>query len=77
LTWADELGAVDRAMHAGLGRPLFEQVVAQIPASWLAWPGEEERPQWYRQAYVDYLAHRLSISERFVEEAEGARRRLV
>jgi hypothetical protein len=77
LPWADQLDAVDRAMHAELGRPLFERVVAQIPGPWLVWRGEEERPDWYRRAYVDYLAHRLSISERFVEEANDARRRLV
>ncbi len=77
LPWADQLGTVDGAMHATLGRPLFEHVVAQIPATWLAWNGAQEHPEWYRQAYVDYLAHRLAISERFVEEAEDARRRLV
>ena len=77
LPWAGQLGAADRAMRAALGRPLFERVVAHIPAPWLAWAGEREGPQWFRQGYVDFLAHRLAVSERFVEEAQDARRRLV
>lgn len=77
LPWADDLRAVDDAMHAALERPLFERIVAQIPVPWLEWEGEAQSPEWYRQAYVDYFLHRLSISGRFVEEAEDARRSLV
>jgi hypothetical protein len=76
LPWVEDLRSVDAAMHAALDRPLFESVVGQIPVPWLEWEGESQSPAWYRQAYVDYFLHRLSISERFVEEAEDAKRRL-
>ena len=77
LPWAEQLGPVDRAMHEQLNRTIFERIAAQIPAPWLAWDGEGQSPDWYRQAYVDYLVHRLAISQCFVEEAEDAQRRLV
>jgi len=77
LSWADDLRAVDGAMHETLEQSLFEGIVDQVPAPWLDWEGDPQPPEWYRRAYVDYFMHRLAISERFVEEAEDARRRLI
>jgi hypothetical protein len=68
LPWADALIDVAAEMKQQLEAKLFEEIVAQVPASWLP----EER----RDAYPSLLSRRLAASH-FVEEAIRARAMLV
>lgn len=71
LPQADSIREVDAEMAARLPAPVIEQILAQVPDSWLAAGGGD--PSTQRRAYVDYLLKRLELRDRFVEEAVRAR----
>jgi hypothetical protein len=77
LPLADKLPEVESALKSQLGRRVFESVVAQIPDHWLESEEVFESPDRHREAYVEYLDHRLSVSQVFVEEARNAREHLI
>ena len=58
-------------------RPLFEEVLADVPDAWLLPEPGAATPAAKRAAYVDYLVARLDAAPLFVEEAVSARNALV
>jgi len=67
LRWASDLAGADAALRPLLSEALFEEIVSQIPKSWLA---PDRRP-----GYVTYLTIRLAHASLFVGKAvEEARR---
>ena len=74
LPWADGLPEADRALSAKLDRAILEDIVAQVPDSWLLAADAFADPATMRAAYVDYLVRRLEQRQAFVQEAIDARR---
>jgi len=77
LSMADKLSEVENTLKSQLNRTVFESIVAQIPDHWLESDEAFESPDRYREAYVEYLDHRLGVSQVFVEEANSARKHLI
>ncbi len=77
LPLADKLSEVEGPLKSQLNRTLFESIVAQIPDHWLESEEAFESPNRHREAYVEYLEHRLGVSQLFVEEANSARAHLI
>lgn len=75
LPLAQKLHEADQAIRAELDGSLLERIVAQVPDTWLDSGPDFATPEGYRQGYVTFLVHRLSVSRSFVEEADGARTR--
>jgi hypothetical protein len=71
LPWASRLEEADRRLRPRLDEGLFQRVVEQIPAGWLA----DEAGM--RAGYVEFLTQRLAAAAAFVEEAVNARAKLV
>ena len=74
LPWAEGLPEADRALAAKLDRALLDDIVAQVPDSWLQAADAFADPATMRAAYVDYLVLRLEQRQAFVQEAIDARR---
>ncbi len=74
LPWAEGLPEADRALAAKLDRALLDDIVAQVPDSWLHAADAFADPATMRAAYVDYLVLRLEQRQAFVQEAIDARR---
>jgi hypothetical protein len=70
---AGEIEKADRDAHAIFSISFFEDLVNLIPDTWLKGNGAFKGPADYRKGYVDFLSHRLQVSEIFVEEAVRAR----
>jgi hypothetical protein len=67
LRWASDIAVADAALRPRLSEALFEEIVNQIPETWL--------PPERRAGYVTYLTARLAHASLFVEKAvEEARR---
>jgi hypothetical protein len=77
LPLADKLADIDRLFKKHLNRSIFENIVAQIPDQWLESGNRFKSLGEHRRAYVEYLEHRLEVSQYFVEEANSARAQLV
>jgi hypothetical protein len=73
LALASEILNADQDAHAIFSRSYFEDLVNLIPAAWLNGNTAFKAPADYRKGYVDFLSHRLQVSEIFVEEAVRAR----
>jgi len=74
---ADRIEEVDGALRARLGPALFSEVLGNVPDAWLRPEPGIATPAAKRAAYVRYLVERLNAAPLFVEEAIGARTRLV
>ncbi len=72
---ASELRSADARFRSLLGRDAFEDIVVDVPDSWLTQVGET--PEALRAIYVEFLLNRLEASNIFVEEAERARESVV
>ena len=77
LALASEISIVDQEAHAIFSTSYFEDLVNLIPAAWLNGNAAFKAPTDYRRGYVDFLSHRLQVSEIFVEEAVRARSLLI
>jgi len=77
LPLADEIQNLNGQLMGRLNRAFFEAVVAQIAENWLPPENKFDSPQALRQAYVDYLVHRMEVSQTFVEEAVRARSQIL
>lgn len=75
LPWASQIAEVAETLPLRLDRAFFEELVAAIPADWLAngEPGVPER----RAGYLDFFMRRLANSRAFVDEAVEAHAKLV
>jgi hypothetical protein len=74
LPWADALPEADQALSAKLDHGILEEIVAQVPDSWLQAADAFADPATMREAYTDYLLRRLEQRQAFVREAIDARR---
>ena len=74
LPWAEGLPEADRALAAKLDRALLDDIVAQVPDSWLQAADAFADPATMRAAYIEYLVLRLEQRQAFVQEAIDARR---
>jgi hypothetical protein len=72
LPFANRLAEVDASLAARLTPDVIRAVTGEIPESWLE--GDAVR---MREAYAEYLLARLEPPRSFVEEAKGARARVV
>ena len=77
LPWATRLAEVDAPLQARLTDETLAQIVAEIPADWLADDPAIGNADEQRAAYLGYLTARRDASELFVEEALHARAQLV
>jgi hypothetical protein len=73
LPWADRIEALDSALRSKLGRPVFSEILENVPDAWLLPEPGITTPADKRAAYVGYLVERLSAASLFVEEASRAR----
>lgn len=69
LPFAGQLREADAALSAQLTPQLIHEIVAAIPASWLAGEPTFASADEHRAAYVRYLLNRLEAPRTFVEEA--------
>jgi hypothetical protein len=76
LSFADSLSEVDKRLSDRLNRDIVHQIVNQIPDEWLDHDADFAGFDEHREAYVNYLVHRLEASSIFVEEAINARNQL-
>jgi hypothetical protein len=72
LSRAGPIPAADASLRPRLTSSLLEEMVALIPAGWLALD-QHFSPAEARGAYLAYLHHRTESADAFVEEAERAR----
>jgi hypothetical protein len=77
LSWAARIPESDAAVRPLLTRPVFDNVLAQVPDDWLVPAPGIETPRQKRAAYIDYFLRRLNAAPQFVEEAIRARADLV
>jgi hypothetical protein len=61
MKWATRIAQIDPILQAKLSRPLFEEIMENVPELWL--PADQ------RANYVNYFVLRLESASRFVEEA--------
>ena len=73
LPHASGLAAVDAELSSQLTPAFLGELVAAVPGEWLADAGGEAR----RADYLRYFVERLATPREFVEEAIGARARLL
>ena len=74
LPFASDVGAADERLFPRLGRALFDELVSAIPDAWLPDDATIGDAAAQRRAYVRYLDRRLATRQRFVQEADRARR---
>ena len=74
LPFAGEVAEADERLAPRLGTAVFEELVSAIPATWLPDDPRVGDGAMQRRAYVRYLERRLAARQRFVEEADRARR---
>jgi hypothetical protein len=74
LPFAGPIDEADRRLAPLLDRALFARLAADIPDLWLPDDRNAGDADGQRAAYVRYLERRLAGRDRFVEEAERARR---
>src|SRR5689334_11340649 len=74
LPFAGEMTAADERIAPRLGTALFESLASAIPDTWLPDDAVIGDAAAQRRAYVRYLDRRLAARQRFVEEADRARR---
>jgi hypothetical protein len=73
LRFAGSLGQIDERMSPRLSTELIESIIALIPEDWLVRESPFTEVKQHREAYVQYLSHRLKLPHLFVEEAIRAR----
>ncbi|MEM7017606.1 MAG: HipA family kinase [Pseudomonadota bacterium] len=71
------LGEADTFAKSKLNKEIITSIVTEVPGSWLLEGVPFETPQAHRDAYVEYLMHRLTHSANFVEEAKRSHAALV
>ena len=69
LPFANDLGAADAAMAAGLTSDRIAAITALIPDDWLDDDPHYASKEAHRAAYADYFAQRLHAPRAFAEEA--------
>ncbi|MCF2488776.1 HipA family kinase [Dyadobacter sp. CY347] len=74
---ASEIESVDIEFKSILNVEKIEAVVSLIPDDWLLRDAPFETAEDHRQAYVKFLASRLSVSDIFVKGANDARAALI
>lgn len=72
LPFATQIADVDAGMAVMLPDAEIERIVGLVPDSWLVDEPAFDSPAAYRQAYIDYLQHRLRVRAAFVQEAVRA-----
>lgn len=72
LPFASELRAVDSLMTERLAPDIIDSIIKLIPDAWLVESPFSENTQ-HRDAYIEYLLHRLEPPHIFLEEAIRAR----
>ena len=77
LRYAGDIEAVDQEFKAILKIEQIEAIVSLIPDDWLLRDAPFESADAHRQAYVKFLASRLSVSDVFVKGANDARAALI
>lgn len=77
LRYASEMEAIDHEFTAILGVEQIEAIVSLIPDDWLLRDAPFESAEAHREAYVKFLASRLSVSDVFVKGANDARAALI
>ncbi|RPI65863.1 MAG: aminotransferase class I and II [Ignavibacteriales bacterium] len=73
LPFADSFLEVDKEMKSKITKKLIEDIINQIPDSWLTGDSAFSSINKYKEAYIKYLSMRLQQSHLFVEEAIRAR----
>ena len=77
LSLADKIQDLNGQLKDRLTRSFFENLVAKLPDDWLPPEQKFDSSRALRQAYVDYLVHRMEVSQIFVEEAIRARSQIL
>lgn len=77
LRYAADIESVDAEIKSILDVEKIEAVVSLIPDDWLLHDAPFETAEEHRQAYVKFLASRLSVSDVFVKGANDARAALI
>ncbi|MCE7070248.1 aminotransferase class I and II [Dyadobacter sp. CY327] len=77
LRYAADIESVDAEFKSILDVEKIEAVVSLIPDDWLLRDAPFETAEEHRQAYVKFLASRLSVSDVFVKGANDARAALI
>jgi len=67
---AKEIRKADAQCRSLLNREVFETIVQKIPYVWLEGDTTFQSPEAYRESWLEYLTHRLSVSDVFIKEVE-------
>lgn len=70
---ATRLEEVDKAFRALLQEEIIAAIIKEIPEEWLQEEGDLMTPLQKREAYVQFLKHRLDYTDRFINAANRAR----
>lgn len=76
LPFAQDMEEVDREFKEILTPQIIKEIVDLIPNSWLNFGGDES-PEELRNVYEQFLVTRLTVSDKFVTEAQNARKALI
>ena len=77
LQWATGLEEADAEARSRLNPVVFEEILAMVPDAWLAPDRSALAAADKRAAYLEFFVRRMGASRNFVEEAIGARTKLV
>jgi hypothetical protein len=78
LLWqANDLADVNEKFRAALAGNEIRDIVALVPDEWLLADAPFATAEEHRNAYVEFLETRLSVSEMFVKDASDARKALI
>lgn len=73
LSQASQLDEADKFAKSVLNKPIFKEIVEQIPDEWLHWEGIDETPEQIKEVYYQFMCTRLENSEIFLNETKNAR----
>jgi hypothetical protein len=77
LRFASKIDQADVKAHTRLTDTVIDQIVGDIPDAWLEAHSLFASRNEQRKAYATYLKSRLEAADKFVQEAQNARTRLV
>lgn len=77
LPFATKLEEVDKEFRAILTEEVLRNIVDLIPEEWLIWRETDQSPSEIKNIYFEFLKIRSAHSEKFVKQAQDARKTLI
>jgi hypothetical protein len=74
---ASELEKANAVFTAKLNNTVLSEIVNQIPEDWLHWEDRDISPEEIREVYFQFLSIRLANADKFLKQAQDARKTLI